>query len=76
MLTWLKKNQIFTNRSFCLSNVAKSKKLQSLGNIFSFHICSDAAEIKVSEDSSPLSRTHNDDFGKHFPDIDILPPFF
>ena len=52
----------------------KSKKLHSLGKIFSFYISGDTIKIKVSENSSPLSITHVDDFGKYFPDIDLSPP--
>ena len=28
----------------------------------------------VNENSSSLSITHVDDFGKHFPDADVSPP--
>ena len=43
---------------------SKSKRLHCFSKIFTFYISSDAVNIKVSENS--------DDFGKHFPDIDIL----
>ena len=39
-----------------------------------FFISGDTIKIKVNENSSPLSVTHVDDFGKHFPDVDLLPP--
>ena len=53
---------------------SKSKKLHSLGKIFSYYISGDAIKIKVNENSSPLSITHVDDFGKYFLDVDLSPP--
>ena len=52
---------------------SKSKKLLTLGKINCFYISNGTIRIKVSENSSPLSITHVDDFGKHFPDIDLSP---
>ena len=49
---------------------SKSKKLHSLSKIYSFFISGDTIKIRVNENSSPLSITHVDDFGKHFPDVD------
>ena len=70
-------NKLFINRSLCLYYKAlwsKSKKRHSLDKIFSFYISGDTIKIKVTENSSPLSITHVDDFGKHFPDIYLSPP--
>ena len=70
-------NKLFINRSLCPCYKvlwSKSKKLHSLGKVFSFHISGDTIKIKVSENSSTLSITHVDDFGKYFPDIDLSPP--
>ena len=53
---------------------AKSKKLHSLGKIHSFFISGDTIKIRVSENSSPLSLTHVEDFGKYFPDVDLSQP--
>ena len=53
---------------------SKSKKLLTLGKIFSFYISSDTVKIKISENSSPLVITHVDDFVKYFPYIDLWPP--
>ena len=50
---------------------SKSKKLLTLEKINSFYISNSAIRIKISENSSPLSITH--DFGKHFSDIDLSP---
>ena len=70
----LGQNRLFINRSLCPHYKVlwtKSKKLHSLGKIFSFYISGDAIKIKVNENSSPLSITHVDDFGKYFPDVDL-----
>ena len=53
---------------------SKSKKLHRLGKIFSFCISGDTVKIKVSENSSPLSITRVNDFGKYFPDVELSPP--
>ena len=53
---------------------AKSKNLHSLGKIHSFFISCDTIKITVTEKSSSLFLTHVDDFGKYFPDVDLLPP--
>ena len=52
---------------------SKSKKLLTLGKLNSFCISNGTITIKISENSSPLSITHVNDFGKHFPDIDLSP---
>ena len=70
-------NKLFINRNLCPYYKvlwSKNKKLHSLGKIFSVYISGDTIKIKVSENSSPLSVTHVDDFGKLFPDIDLSPP--
>ena len=41
------------------------------GKNLNFYISGDTIKIKVSENSSPLSITHVDDFGKYFPDINL-----
>ena len=73
----LGQNKLFINRSLCLYYKVlwpKSKKSHSLGKIFSFYISSDAIQIKVNENSSPLSIIHVDYFGKYFPDVYLSPP--
>ena len=69
-------NKLFINKNLypcCKVIWSKSKKLHSLGKINSFFISGDTINIKVSENSLPLSITHVDDFGKYFPDIDLSP---
>ena len=69
--------KLFINRSLCPYYKmlwSKSKKLHSLSKIHSFFISGDTIKIRVNENSSPLSITHVDDFGKHFPDVDLSPP--
>ena len=66
-------NKLFINRSLCPYYKmlwSKSKKLHSLSKIHSFFISGDTIKIRVNENSSPLSITHVDDFGKHFPGVD------
>ena len=68
--------KIFSNSSLCPYYKmlwSKSKKLPTLGKINSFYISNGTIRIKISENSSPLSITHVNDFGKHFPDIDLSP---
>ena len=70
-------SKLFINRRLCPYYKmlwSKSKKLHSLSKIHSFFISGDTIKIKVSEYSSPLSITHVDDLGKHFPDVDLSPP--
>ena len=67
-------NKLFINRSLCSYYkvlCSKSKKLHSLGKIFSFYFSGGTNKIKVSENSSLLSITHVHDFRKYFPDIDL-----
>ena len=70
-------SKLFINRSLCPYYKmlwSKSKKLHSLGKIHSFFISGDTIKIRVNENSSPSSIAHADDFGKHFPDVDLSPP--
>ena len=53
---------------------AKSRKLHSLGKIQSIFILGDTIKITVSENISPLSLTHVDDFEKYLPDVDLSRP--
>ena len=50
---------------------SKSKKLLTIGEIKRVYISNGTIRIKISENSSPLSITQDDDFRKHFPDIDL-----
>ena len=71
------KNKLFINKNlyaYYKVSRSKTKKLHSLGKINSFFISGGTIKIKVKENSLPLSITHVDDFGKYFPDIDLLPP--
>ena len=70
-------SKLFINRSLCPYYKmlwSKSMKLHSLSKIHSFFISGDTIKIKVNENSSPFSITHVDDFGRHFPDVDLSPP--
>ena len=71
-------NKLLINKSLCpyyKVQGAKSKKLHSLGKIHSFFfISNDTIKIRINENSSPLSSTHVEDFGKYFPDVDLPPP--
>ena len=62
--------KIFINSSLCPCYEvlwSKSKKLLTLGKVNSSYISNGTIRIKINENSSPLSVTHVDDFGKHFP---------
>ena len=70
------KNKIYINRSFCQYYRilwSKSKKLHSMGRIYSFYITGESIKIKVHENSTPLAITHVNDFEYHFPDVDLSP---
>ena len=70
------KNEIYINRSFCQYYRilwSKSKKLHSMGRIYSFYITGESIKIKVHENSTPLAITHVNDFEYHFPDVDLSP---
>ena len=61
-------NKLFINRILCpYCKALWTRK----GKNLSFYISGDTVKIKVSENSSPLSITHVDDFGKYFPDINL-----
>ena len=67
-------NKLFINKSLCPYYKMlwpKSEKLHSLGKIHSFFISGDTIKVRVNENSSPLSITYVDDFGKHSPDVDL-----
>ena len=69
-------NKLYINKSLCPYYKViwtKSKKLHSLGKIHSFFTSSDTIKIRVSENSSLLSLTHVDDFGKYFHDVFLSP---
>ena len=66
-----RQSKLFINKSLCpyyKVTWAKSKKLHSLGKIHSFFISGDTIKIRVSENSSPLSLTHVEDFEKYPPE--------
>ena len=68
--------KIFINSSlcpYCKISWSQIKKLRTLGKINSYYVSNGIVRIKISENSSPLSITQVDDFGKHFPDIDLSP---
>ena len=70
-------SKLFINKSLCPYYKmlwSKSKKLHSLSKIHSFFISGNTIKIRINESSSPLSKTHVDNFGKHFPDVDLSPP--
>ena len=69
-------NKLLINRSLCPYYKmlwSKSKKLNSLSKIHSFFLSGDTIKIRVNENSLPLSIKHFDNFGKHFPDVDLSP---
>ena len=69
------KNKLFINKRLCPYYKvigAKSKKLHSLDKIHSFFISGDTIKIRVNKNSTLLSFTHVDDFGKYFPDGNIF----
>ena len=69
--------KIYINQSLCSYYRIlwlKAKRLQNIGSIDNFYISSGTIKIKVTENSSPITITHLDDFKIHFPDIDLSPP--
>ena len=69
--------KLFINTSLCPNYkmmLSKSKKLHSLSKIHIFFISGDTINIRVNENSLPLSIINVNDFGKHFPDVDLSPP--
>ena len=68
--------RLFVNQSLCSYYRvlwSKSKKLLSMGKINNFHISKGTIKIKIQEGNTPLSITHNADFEKYFPDVDLSP---
>ena len=68
---------IYINQSLCPYYRilwSKAKRLQNIGLINNFYISSGTIKIKVTENGSPITITHLDDFEIHFPDIDLSPP--
>ena len=69
--------KIYINQSLCSYYRilwSKVKRLQNIGSIDNFYISIGTIKIKVTENSSPITITHLDDFKIHFPDIDLSPP--
>ena len=69
--------KIYINQSLCSYYRilwSKVKRLQNIGSIDNFYISSGTIKIKVTENSSPITITHLDDFKIHFPHIDLSPP--
>ena len=69
--------QVYINQSLCpyyKSLWSKSKKLRTLGKIHSFFISNSTIKLKLQENSVPVAITHNSDFQKYFPDVDLSPP--
>ena len=58
---------------YCKMLLSKSKELFTLGKINNFYFSNGTIRIKITKNSFPLSISHVDDFGKHFPDIDLSP---
>ena len=71
------KCKVFVNQSLCPYYKLlwpKSKKLHSIGKIHNFFISNGTIKIKRNEGSSSLAITHDSDFEKYFPSIDLSPP--
>ena len=68
--------KIYINQSLCpYSRIlwSKAKRLQNIGSIDTFYISSGNIKVKVTENSSPITISHLDDFKIHFLDIDLSP---
>ena len=62
-------NKVYINWSLCQYHRmlwCKSKKLHSMGRIFSFYIAGESIKIKVHKNSTPPAITHVNDFEDHF----------
>ena len=74
----LSKNyKVFFNQSLCPYYKllwSKTKKLHSMGKIHNLFISNGTIKIKRSERSSSLAITHDPDFEKYFPGMDLSPP--
>ena len=69
--------KVFVNQSLCPYYKllwSKSKKLHSMGKIHNFFISNGTIKIKRSEGRSSLAVTHDSDFEKYFPGINLSPP--
>ena len=69
--------KVFVNQSLCPYYKllwSKSKKLHSMGKIHNFFISNGTIKIKRSEGRSSLPITHDSDFEKYFPGINLSPP--
>ena len=69
--------KIFVNQSLCLCYPilwSKTKRLQSMSKINGFFITGGTVNIKIDENSTPLSITHLGDLAIKFPGVDLLPP--
>ena len=69
--------KIYINQSLCPYYrilLSKARSLQNIGSINNFYISSGTIKIKVTENSSPITITHLDDFKIRFPKIDLSPP--
>ena len=69
--------KIYMNQSLCPYYRilwSKAKRLQNIDSIDNFYISSGTIKIQVTENSSPITITHMDDFKIYFPDIDMSPP--
>ena len=67
---------IFIYHSLCPSYRvlwSKSKVFLSLGKINRLRVSSGTVKAKISEISTPISITYEDDFTKYFPDTIIAP---
>ena len=49
----------------------KSKRLHDLGKIKNYLISCGKIEIKLQENSQPLTIIYAEDFKKYFPDVDL-----
>ena len=47
--------------------------INELGKSSNFYICSGTIKVETTENKNPISITQNQDFIKHFAEVDILP---
>ena len=69
--------KIYINQSLCPYYRifwSKARRLKNIDSIDNFYISSGTIKIRVTENSSPITITHLDDFKVHFPEIDLSPP--
>lgn len=70
-------NKLFINKSlrpYCKVTWIKNKKLHGLSKIHNIFFSVDRVKIRISENRSPVSGTHVDDFRNYFLDVDLSPP--